>query len=109
MWTFGKFIENKTCTIFSGLNDIGPLASDLKPVFVDWFELGLTLGFSSSQLKEIEATNKKLSRCMIDMLEAWIKKGGDKTRLQVLQALRDPLVDHSNIADGLERKYTSPA
>ena len=97
------------CALFSGLNDIGPLASDLKPVFADWFELGLTLGFSPSQLKEFEATNKKLSRCMIDMLEAWIKKGGDKTRLQILQALRDPLVDHSNIAAGLERKYMSSA
>ena len=43
---------------------------------------------------------------MIDVLEAWIKQSGDKTRYQIVQALRSPLVGHNDAADEIQRKYT---
>lgn len=89
----------------AGMDDLSTLANDLHPVFSDWYELGIALGFHPSQLKQFEATNKKLSRCMIDMLEAWLKKGSNVTRSHLIQALRAPLVDHSDVADELEKKY----
>ena len=91
--------------LFSDIDDIGKLASDLMPVSSDWFELGMALGISTAKLKEIEATNKKPSRCMIEILETWIKKGGHRTRHQIIEGLRDPLVDHSDLADKLKKTY----
>ena len=91
-------------------NDLAELASELKPIFAKWYELGLTLKIPSTQLKEIEAThNKNPSRCTIDMLEAWFKQGSDKTRSQIVQALRSPLVGHNDVADEIEKKYTTPS
>ena len=87
------------------LDDIGKLASDLMPVSSDWFELGMALGVSTGKLKEIEETYKKSSRCMIEMLQAWIKKGGNRTHCQIIEALRGPLVDNSDLADKLEKIY----
>ena len=75
------------------------------PVSSDWFELGMALDVSTGKLKEIEATYKKSSRCMIEMLEAWIKQGGNRTHYQIIEALRDPLVRHSDLADKLEKTY----
>ena len=89
-------------------NDLAELAGELKPIFAKWYELGLTLKIPSTQLKEIEAThNKNPSRCTIDMLEAWFKQGSDKTRSQIVQALRSPLVGHNDVADEIEKKYTT--
>ena len=87
-------------------NDLAELAGELKPIFAEWYELGIALGLSTTQLKEIETMhNKKPSRCMINMLEAWIKQGSDKTRSQIVQALRSPLVGHNDVADEIEGKY----
>ena len=85
------------------LDGIRKLASDLMAASSDWFELGMALDVSTGKLKEIEATYKKPSRCMIEMLDAWIKQGGNRTRCQIIEALRDPLVDHSDLADKLEK------
>ena len=91
-------------------NDLAELAGELKPIFAKWYELGLTLKIPSTQLKEIEVThNKNPSRCMIDMLEAWFKQGSDKTRSQIVQALRSPLVGHNDVADEIKRKYATPS
>ena len=65
------------------------------------------LDFSPSHLKLIEGTYKKISRCMIEMLEEWIKRGRSKTRFEIIKALRSPIVDHSAVADGLTSKYTT--
>ena len=46
---------------------------------------------------------------MIDMLEAWFQQGSDKTRSQIVQALRSPLVGHNDVADEIKRKYTTPS
>ena len=102
--------DTVTCTFHLDINnDFAELAGELKPVFAEWYELGIALGLPIPQLKEIETTqNKKPSRCMIDMLEAWFKQGSDKTRSQVVQALRSPLVGHNDVADEIERKYKTP-
>ena len=87
------------------LENIGNLPSDLMPLSSDWFVLGTALHVSNRKLKEIEATYQKPSRCMIEMLEAWIEKGGNRTYCQIIEALRGPLVGHSDLADKLEKMY----
>ena len=89
------------------MDDISELTRDLSPVFNDWFELGIELGFSPALLKPIEGTYKKMSRCMIEMLEAWIKRGSNKTRSGIIEALRSPTLDHNAVAEELTRKYTT--
>ena len=88
------------------MDDISELTRDLSPVFNDWFELGIELDITPAQLKPIEGTYKKMSRCMIEMLEAWIKRGSNKTRSEIIAALRSPTLDHNAIADELTKKYT---
>ena len=93
-------------TICAGIDDISELTRDLSPVFNDWFELGIELGFSPALLKPIEKAYPKMSRCMIEMLEAWIKRGINKTRSQIIEALRSPTLDHNAVAEELTRKYS---
>ena len=90
-------------------DDIRELTRDLSPVFNDWFELGIELGFNPGLLKPIEKTYTKMSRCMINMLDEWIKRGSNKTRAQIIEALRSPTVGHDALADELLRKYSTAA
>ena len=101
----GTFSNNNFVT--TALDDISELTHDLIPVFNDWFELGIELGFNPGLLNQIEKTYTKVSRCTIEMLEEWIKRGSHKTRSQIIEALRSPTLDYNALADKLMSKYST--
>ena len=59
---------------------------------------------SNSTLKQIEMNHKDIKRCAYDMLDAWINDG-NKTRSDIVKALRSPLVNSNRIADKLEKNW----
>ena len=88
-----------------GIDDLGDLVDILAPAVSDWYELGIKLRFEPGKLNEIEGTNKKMSRCLIEMLAAWFKLSKERNCLEIVAALRSKILNHKNIADELEDKY----
>ena len=79
------------------------LLNELHEVFPKWFMLGLNLGVPYTQLKQFETThNKDCPRCMVDMLEAWLRIGSNCSRSQLAAALRAPAVGHNDVAIRIE-------
>ena len=87
------------------MDDLSDLVDILAPVVKDWYELGIKLRFEPSKLDEIEGTNKKMSRCMIELLASWFKLSKDRNCSEIVAALRSKILNHNNIADELEDKY----
>ena len=87
----------------TGVDDLPVLVNELHEVFPKWFILGLTLRIPTSKLKQFETTNNRdCSRCMIDMLEAWLRSGNNPSRSQLAEALRAPTVGHNDAAAKIE-------
>ena len=59
----------------------------LKPT-VEWFNLGMYLGVSDSDLKEIEREQRgRVQDCKREMLVKWLNSSDDCTKEQLINAL----------------------
>ena len=59
----------------------------LKPT-VEWFNLGMYLGVSNSDLKEIEIERReRVQDCKREMLVKWLNGSDDPTKEQLISAL----------------------
>ena len=80
------FLHAGTSTGFG----IKSLAQELMSVNNRWFELGIHLGVTHSELEEIRHTysNASAGELMIHMLESWLKSGTSCSWSDVIIALK---------------------
>ena len=70
---------------------------------VEWDMLGTNLGFSQSQIREIEGDYPNISRRRIVMFDKWLRKEVNPSWTKIIAALEK--MSEQNLADRLTKKY----
>lgn len=82
--------------------DLGTMMNLLSDMIPDWLKLCRELGVPNNTLRTIDNAASS-DKCMVAMLDAWIKFNGDKATLECLiKALKSPHMKHSKLADSLK-------
>ena len=80
---------------------------ELNDITNKWFELGLALGLKYSTLNGIETDNTTVDKRKREMVRSWLQKKDECTPSwqALVEALKDTLVQHIDVADNIEQKY----
>ena len=76
-------------------------------VVTEWHTLGLYLGLTENEIKEIEQDHDGTARRRIAVLNKWLKKETDPSWLIVISALEK--MSETSLANLLRKKYEKPA
>ena len=73
-----------------------------------WRALGLQLGLREPTLDGIEVNNRDVDDCKMSMLSKWLKRvdNSKPSWNSLVAALRNVLVEGSDIAEAIEAKYS---
>ena len=73
-----------------------------------WKALGLQLGLKKPTLEGIEADKRDVADCKMEMLSKWLKQvdNSKPSWNSLVAALRNVLVEGSDIAKAIEAKYS---
>ena len=89
-----------------GHRDLNFLHSELHPVSVKWFPLGIQLQVPVKTLQCIEAEHKQMNRCLLEMLTVWLECTNPPPTWNVLtEALESPPVGEKLLAQQLRDKH----
>ena len=109
-WEPGKlslcYVHVESLTIFVFYDKVQPPESDLLAEElgdVEWDMLGTNLGFSQSQIREIEGDYPNISRRRIVMFDKWLRKEVNPSWTKIIAALEK--MSEQNLADRLTKKY----
>ena len=76
----------------------------LQPAEVEWYNLGLRLGYGEGTLDAIkEDNNYKAGKCMRDLVKRWRQNYPRKGWGDMVSALRK--IGMNGVADNIERQY----
>jgi len=93
------------------IRDLHALLLFLKGAAARWRFIGLALKFLDPDLDIIERkptnTVEGPLRCFSDMLSQWLKRERPKLK-DLVEALRDPLVEQEGLANRLEEEFKIP-
>ena len=73
----------------------------------EWYTLGLFLGLTENEIKEIEQDHEGTARRRMAVLNKWLKKETDPSWLIVISALER--MSETSLANQLKKKYEKPA
>lgn len=98
-----------TCTdYFIDESNFGEVFRSAVDIVDTWEDLGTALGLHVSLLSAVETNNPKNARkCMRAVIVAWLQQKGSDPHpswQSFCKALRDKLVQHSAVADSLEKE-----
>ena len=81
---------------------------ELSEITNKWFELGLALGLKYSTLNGIETDKTTVDERKREMVRSWLQKKDECTPPSwqaLVEALKDTLVQHIDVAENIEQKY----
>lgn len=67
----------------------------------EWYNIGLGLDLSINELDCISQQEKRPQDCFREMLKKWLRKTVNPHKSQLINALRQPSVDHQQLAKDL--------
>ena len=70
---------------------------------VEWEILGTHLGFSQSEIRDIERDHQNTARRRIVLFDLWLKKEQDPSWVKMIAALEE--MSENNLASRLRKKY----
>ena len=70
-----------------------------------WFDIGIQLKLTPSNLKMIEADYKKVEDCCREMLHTWLTQEPEPTWAALVEALKSPPVKCDNVARKIELEH----
>ena len=85
---------------------INLLVEELSGV-TEWYTLGVYLGLTENEIKEIEQDHEGTARRQMAVLNKWLKKETDPSWLIVISALEK--MSEMSLANQLRKKYEKPA
>ncbi len=91
-----------------GPGDLLDVLTELRDVRAEWEDIGLALKMSPGALRAMKGPFKPPKDCQRDMLTDWLNTS-DASWSSLVDALRQPIVGHGNLAAELERKYLTQA
>ena len=93
--------NSSDCLKSEDLNDIRSKCWEAR---IKWFDIGLELKLTKSELDVIQAKHKdNVDMCFTTMLDKWLKKN-TPTLVDLIAALRQPTVGYQQLANYLERE-----
>ncbi len=87
------------------INDLNSVYKNLIKAAGDWLDLGLDMGLDLGTLKNIKDDCHRNKDCLREMLAARLKTG-PLTYSDIVQSLRAPTVDQSDVAEAIEKECT---
>ena len=94
---------------FTGEDSLATLLAVLEEA-TDWYKLGIALGLKPSRLHDIKIENREdLKACRMRMICAWLRMNDYVVKPSwrtLAVALVDPLVNYTEIARIIVRKYS---
>lgn len=81
------------------------LSSELKPVRIKWFELGINLGLKKHELDVIrmDYAPQGCDRQLLEMLAHWLQRAPDAAWMDVVNALQK--IEENTLAESIFLKY----
>ncbi len=93
--------------------DILTICESLKTASYNWFDLGLALGVSNSDLKDIEHDNHHINkRCLREMVSKRLEATDPRhpmTWPYICECLRSPTVERNDVAEEIKDNYVRTA
>ena len=89
--------------VVADLNNVLIAVADLQP---QWEELGLSLGLSAEELKQLARVHSSVCRCLYEVLRYWITRIGGSWEI-LAEALRNRQVGRNDVAERITKKYVS--
>ena len=92
----------------SGEHSLVTIVDTIHTLTAQWFNLGLALRVSYSELKQIESNFQRDSlRCLTEMVEMWLKNSSHPSWRKLTSALRSPSVHGIGIANRIAMDHPS--
>ena len=85
--------------------ELGVLQEALTEITAQWHEFGIQLGVKPSRLQQFQTYTSNVRFYLNQMLQVWLKKDPPPTILELIAALRSPVLSHNVLADKLEKEY----
>lgn len=89
-------------------DDLGDLQNELHGMSSKWYNLGVQLHIKLGDLDNIRREGFIPVDCQREMLKIWLKQVDPyPTRNTLIKALKQPVIDEQQLADYLQKKYTT--
>ena len=99
------FVTSYVVSNFLDERSLKAILYSVSSVAADWFSLGVALGLSYDTLKTIESDYPRdASRCLTEMIIAWLRNSSQPTWQGLVLALESPLVNRVDIASTIAKK-----
>ena len=91
------------CAISKDVLYTKTLASELKAVTADWYQLGLNLGLETSELKKIRRDIQGSDQQMLETLDLWLRRVPNASWMNLVDALQQ--MGENRVAEDIRQKY----
>ena len=96
-------MDNKLVT-----DDLGDLQNELHDISSKWYNLGVQLRIKLGDLDNIKKEGLVPVDCLREMLRIWLKQvDPHPTRSALIKALIQPVINEQQLANQLQKKYTT--
>ena len=89
------------------LDDLGGVLGEVLDMSAEWYDLGLQLKVRITKLDSIKEDFTAAKHRLREMLKAWLTTGDNPSWKTLIDALRSPVVEASQLAAALETKFCS--